>query len=104
MATEPFEDTELSSEKMSTSTVSASETEPLLFKARNVIPSRVNETDSDKPDDKQSSKVKQGVTNLLGIDATRVSDFSRYSKDIPGTVIKVIISIWFLVNLLGWKR
>ncbi|KAK0716025.1 ATP-dependent bile acid permease [Lasiosphaeris hirsuta] len=53
-------------------------------------------------DDVTGQKSRQAVINLVGIDAKRVSDFSLYMFMFPTSIIQLIISVWFLISLLGW--
>ncbi|KAK3352219.1 ABC transporter [Lasiosphaeria hispida] len=53
-------------------------------------------------DDTTGQKSRQAVINLVGIDAKRVSDFSLYMFLFPTSIIQLIISVWFLISLLGW--
>ncbi|KAI0018566.1 P-loop containing nucleoside triphosphate hydrolase protein [Xylariomycetidae sp. FL0641] len=46
---------------------------------------------------------KQSTVNLIGVDARRVSDFAAFNSYFPGSVFKLIVSILFLLELLGWK-
>ncbi|ROV89185.1 hypothetical protein VPNG_10207 [Cytospora leucostoma] len=46
---------------------------------------------------------KQGVVNLIGVDCKRVSDFMSFQNLFPGSLFKLIVSLAFLVSLLGWK-
>lgn len=48
-------------------------------------------------------KSKQAVVNLIGVDAKRVSDFMSFQNLFPGSLFKLIVSLAFLVSLLGWK-
>lgn len=48
-------------------------------------------------------KSKQGTVNLIGVDAYRVGDFAAYQNLFPGSLFKLIVSLAFLVTLLGWK-
>ncbi|KAK3381154.1 ATP-dependent bile acid permease [Podospora didyma] len=56
----------------------------------------------DADDHTSGQKSRQAVINLIGIDAKRVADFSLYQFMIPTSTLQLIISIWFLVYLLGW--
>ncbi|OIW25895.1 P-loop containing nucleoside triphosphate hydrolase protein [Coniochaeta ligniaria NRRL 30616] len=47
-------------------------------------------------------KSKQGTVNLIGVDGKRVSDFCAYQNMFPGSLFKLIVSLVFLVSLLGW--
>ncbi|KAL1882253.1 hypothetical protein Daus18300_000739 [Diaporthe australafricana] len=48
-------------------------------------------------------KSKQGVVNLIGVDAKRVSDFMSFQNLFPGSLFKLLVSLAFLVSLLGWQ-
>ena len=37
------------------------------------------------------------------MDTKRVSDFATYYYLFPLTATKLTVSIWFLVNMIGWK-
>jgi len=53
-------------------------------------------------EDDQVQKSRQSTINLVGVDAKRVSDFTTFNYIFPGAVCKLIISIIFLVKLIGW--
>ncbi|KAK3398126.1 P-loop containing nucleoside triphosphate hydrolase protein [Sordaria brevicollis] len=57
----------------------------------------------DEDDSDELKKGKQNTVNLIGVDAKRVSDFSTYQNMFPGSLFKLIVSLTFLTNLLGWK-
>ncbi|RYP45761.1 hypothetical protein DL768_007937 [Monosporascus sp. mg162] len=62
------------------------------------------ETEETEEDDAEKiKKSKQSTVNLIGVDAKRVSDFASFNNYFPGAVFKLIVSLTFLVNLLGWK-
>lgn len=64
----------------------------------------VADGEDDKEDDEETlKKNKQSTVNLIGVDGKRVSDFCSYQNMFPGTVFKLMVSLTFLVNLLGWK-
>lgn len=48
-------------------------------------------------------KSKQGTVNLIGVDTKRVSDFAAFQNLFAGSLFKLIVSLVFLVSLLGWK-
>lgn len=52
--------------------------------------------------DEQVKKSKQGTVNLIGVDGKRVSDFSSYQNLFPGSLFRLIVSLAFLLSLLGW--
>ncbi|KAK8136839.1 hypothetical protein PG984_004779 [Apiospora sp. TS-2023a] len=65
-------------------------------------------TATDKPDteeteEDQLKKSKQSTVNLIGVDAKRVSDFASFNFYFPGSVFKLIVSLVFLLDLLGWQ-
>jgi ABC-type multidrug transport system fused ATPase/permease subunit len=47
-------------------------------------------------------KSKQGTVNLIGVDGKRVAEFCAYQNLFPGSLFKLIVSLVFLVSLLGW--
>ncbi|KAI3395735.1 hypothetical protein diail_958 [Diaporthe ilicicola] len=59
----------------------------------------------EKEDDEAEAlkKSKQGVVNLIGVDAKRVSDFMSFQNLFPGSLFKLLVSLAFLVSLLGWQ-
>ncbi|KAI0881492.1 putative ATP-binding cassette transporter protein [Annulohypoxylon maeteangense] len=54
-------------------------------------------------DDEQILKSKQSTVNLIGVDAKRVSDFAAFNSIFPESLFKLIVSLAFLLELLGWK-
>lgn len=66
-------------------------------------------TATDKPeieegdDEDMLKKSKQGTVNLIGVDTKRVSDFAAFQNLFPGSMCKLIVSLGFLVSLLGWQ-
>ncbi|KAH6632214.1 P-loop containing nucleoside triphosphate hydrolase protein [Chaetomium tenue] len=48
-------------------------------------------------------KVKQGAVNLVGVDAKHVSNCCTTTSHIPGSVVKLALSLVLLIGLLGWK-
>lgn len=59
--------------------------------------------EAEEDDAENIKKSKQSTVNLIGVDAKRVSDFASFNNYFPGSVFKLIVSLTFLVNLLGWK-
>ena len=53
-------------------------------------------------EDDEVQKSRQSTINLVGVDAKRVSDFATFNYIFPGAACKLIVSIIFLVNLIGW--
>lgn len=47
-------------------------------------------------------QVRQGAINLVGVDAQRISQFCGFNQEIPGTILKIVIAVGFLVQLIGW--
>jgi ABC-type multidrug transport system fused ATPase/permease subunit len=65
--------------------------------------SRDNKAKEDEEeDDSNATKSRQGIINLVGVDAKRVADFFAFQYLFPSSASKLIISIWFLIALLGW--
>jgi len=58
-------------------------------------------TDMDEAE--ELKKTKQSTVNLIGVDAKRVSDLCAFQNLFPGSVLKLTVSLLFLVHLLGWK-
>ncbi|KAI1174319.1 P-loop containing nucleoside triphosphate hydrolase protein [Nemania sp. FL0916] len=48
-------------------------------------------------------KSKQSTVNLIGVDAKRVSEMANINFLFPSSLFKLIISLVFLLDLLGWK-
>ncbi|KAK4245344.1 P-loop containing nucleoside triphosphate hydrolase protein [Corynascus novoguineensis] len=48
-------------------------------------------------------KSKQSTVNLIGVDTQRVSDFCQYQNLFPASFFKLVVSLAFLLDLLGWK-
>lgn len=61
------------------------------------------ETDVEEEDSDELKKSKQSTVNLIGVDGKRVSDFCAFQNLFPGSLFKLIVSLAFLLNLLGWK-
>ncbi|CAK7230583.1 hypothetical protein SBRCBS47491_007634 [Sporothrix bragantina] len=59
--------------------------------------------DEDEDDLESAKKTKQGTVNLIGVDGKRVSDFCAYQNLFPGSLFKLVVSLTFLISLLGWK-
>ena len=62
-----------------------------------------NEEDADEDEDESAKKTKQGTVNLIGVDCKRVSDFCSFQNLFPSSLFKLVISLAFLIDLLGWK-
>lgn len=61
------------------------------------------DADGSEVNEDEIKKSKQSTVNLIGVDAKRVSDFASFNNYFPGSVFKLIVSLTFLVDLLGWK-
>ena len=57
-------------------------------------------TEDDEDDEVQKSR--QSTINLVGVDAKRVSDFTTFNYIFPGAACKLVVSIIFLIQLIGW--
>ncbi|RYP62981.1 hypothetical protein DL770_009486 [Monosporascus sp. CRB-9-2] len=64
---------------------------------------RLETEETEEDDAEKVNKSKQSTVNLIGVDATHVSDFASFNNYFPGSVFKLIVSLTFLVDLLGWK-
>ncbi|KAI1772668.1 P-loop containing nucleoside triphosphate hydrolase protein [Hypoxylon cercidicola] len=51
----------------------------------------------------QIKKSKQSTVNLIGVDAKRIADFAAYNDIFIGSLFKLIVSLAFLYQLLGWQ-
>ena len=85
--------------------VDASGTKPIInpssgTKGEDTAPG-ANKDDEDEDESMQKSR--QSTINLVGVDGKRISDFCSYSYIFPGVVIKLVVSMSFLVTLIGWK-
>lgn len=59
--------------------------------------------DADEGDPEELKKTKQSTVNLIGVDGKRVSDFCTFQNLFPGSLFKLIVSLAFLISLLGWQ-
>ncbi|KAH6853494.1 P-loop containing nucleoside triphosphate hydrolase protein [Chaetomium sp. MPI-CAGE-AT-0009] len=58
----------------------------------------------DEGDDSEDLKNnKQSTVNLIGVDGNRVADFCGFQNLFPGSLFELVVSLIFLLNLLGWK-
>ncbi|KAL1849599.1 hypothetical protein VTK73DRAFT_9851 [Phialemonium thermophilum] len=62
-----------------------------------------DEDDEDGEGEESLKKTKQSTVNLIGVDSKRVCDFSAYQNLFPSSLFKLVISLTFLIHLLGWK-
>ncbi len=62
-----------------------------------------SETVTEEDDAEELDNGKQSTVNLIGVDAQRVSDFCRFQNVFPGSLFKLVVSLTFLVSLLGWR-
>lgn len=56
----------------------------------------------DEADEEDMQKGRQAQINLVGIDTKRVSDFATFWYLFPETIVRLFVSVWFLVTLIGW--
>ncbi|KAF2422732.1 putative ABC bile acid transporter [Tothia fuscella] len=54
------------------------------------------------PSDGHNNKAEDGIMNLVGVDAKRVSDFAAYNNLLIGSVCRLLFSFGFLILMLGW--
>lgn len=64
-------------------------------------PSKYKKVKDDEDEDQQKSR--QSTINLVGVDAKRVSDFCSNIYLFPSIAVQLIVSVWFLFNLIGWR-
>lgn len=57
--------------------------------------------DDDEDDDDGPPNSKQSITNLLGVDVEKISQFAKLSHRIVDSGIKAILAVLFLINILG---
>lgn len=53
-------------------------------------------------DNEDAQKSRQAQINLVGVDTKRVADFSTFWFLYPATVVRLTVSVWILVTLIGW--
>jgi ABC-type multidrug transport system fused ATPase/permease subunit len=58
--------------------------------------------DDNEGDDATGQKSRQDVINLIGVDTKRIADFSMIQHMLPSSILRLVISLRFLVFLLGW--
>ena len=61
------------------------------------------ETPPDENDSEEVKKTKQSTVNLIGVDGKTISELCANQNAFPGSVFKLIVSLTFLIHLLGWK-
>lgn len=70
--------------------------------ATTTVTPEADDSDGDG-DDTDQLKGKQATVNLIGVDAKRVADFGNFNWVFPSSLFKLIVSLVFLLDLLGWK-
>ncbi|KAI9767128.1 MAG: hypothetical protein M1840_005917 [Geoglossum simile] len=55
------------------------------------------------PEDDEILKSRQGTINLIGIDTKRIANFTSFNNAFPETLFNLVISLAFLLNLIGWR-
>lgn len=75
--------------------------EPAGIKDEATAPNKYKKAKDDEDEDQQKSR--QSTINLVGVDAKRVSDFCSYLYLFPSIAVQLIVSGWFLFNLIGWR-
>lgn len=81
---------------------SADPTDPAAEPASSVQGDAVAHEDNED-DTEELKKTKQSTVNLIGVDGKRISDFCTFQYMFPGSLFKLIVSLIFLTDLLGWK-
>jgi ABC-type multidrug transport system fused ATPase/permease subunit len=54
-------------------------------------------------ENEEMRKTRQGVINLVGVDAKRVSDFANFNNQFFGSVCRLVVAFYFLTELVGWQ-
>ncbi|TVY41910.1 ATP-dependent bile acid permease, partial [Lachnellula cervina] len=70
------------------------------------ISNAVEDPAADKPEvdeEEGDPKGKQSTVNLIGVDTKRISDFCSFNNYFPGSLFKLLISLAFLLIIIGWK-
>lgn len=62
-----------------------------------------DKTEDEKEMEEPDQKSRQSTVNLIAVDAKRVSDFASFNNYLPGSLFKLLVSLAFLLTLLGWK-
>ncbi|KAL3460120.1 P-loop containing nucleoside triphosphate hydrolase protein [Aspergillus heterothallicus] len=69
--------------------------------------SESDDEDEDSDDEEEESdetpRTKHSILNLLGVDASKISDFAVYCHLLLDCVLEVGLTIGFLLYLMGWK-
>lgn len=60
------------------------------------------EKKEEEDEDTEAKKTRQGVINLIAVDTQRFQFFITYFYLYPNVVVKLVISVTFLVNVVGW--
>ncbi|KAK3903780.1 P-loop containing nucleoside triphosphate hydrolase protein [Staphylotrichum tortipilum] len=66
-------------------------------------PGTAVQQEEEEDDSEALKKSKQSTVNLIGVDGKRVSDFAAFQNLFPGSLFKLLVSLTFLIDLLGWK-
>lgn len=61
------------------------------------------EAPTEEDEAEELKKTKQSTVNLIGVDGKRVSDLAAFQYLFPSSVLKLVVSLIFLIHLLGWK-
>jgi ABC-type multidrug transport system fused ATPase/permease subunit len=62
-----------------------------------------DEEEGEGDDSEELKKSKQSTVNLIGVDGKRVADLFSFLHLFPGSLFKLLVSLAFLIDLLGWK-
>ena len=58
--------------------------------------------DDEEDEEAEAKKTRQGVINLIAVDTQRCQFFLSYFYLFPNAFVKIIISVTFLVQVVGW--
>ena len=86
--------------------VTANQTTPNAGEADTVVTGSANKNsktkDKDEDEEDEQKKSRQGVINLIAVDTQRFQFFMTYAYIYPNVVVKIFVSMTFLLNIIGW--
>ncbi|KAF2102990.1 ATP-dependent bile acid permease [Rhizodiscina lignyota] len=66
-------------------------------------PSPKKEEDEEEDPEATLQKMRQGVINLIGVDANRIAMFGTFNNAFLGAIFRLAVAFTFLGQLLGWQ-
>ncbi|KAL6716631.1 hypothetical protein ACLMJK_006199 [Lecanora helva] len=80
-----------------------SQTDPLLEAEANDSTDHIPKDGLQTDEDDDVHKTRQSTINLVGVDAARIADFATFYTAFPEAATELVVSITFLVILIGWQ-